>query len=185
MRGGPVASKRALCAAGPPRPRAAAAAASGTLCSAEWAALGGGKAVWKRVLEPGSGKMPQQGADVEVEYVATLGERDWSVEDVVQVWLPAQQGMEVYEDAFVAHGVDGSKLLSDFTEGFATDTLGVASKLHAKKLANAAKKLHAELYEPGTAFDSSAAKGPFMFKLGKGKVIPIWGARMLLATPCL
>ena len=169
--------QRALCAAplpAAPLPRSLSAASSRTVCSAEWAALGGGKAVWKRVLEPGSGEMPQPGADVEIEYVATLGERDWSVEDVVAVWLPAQQGMEVYEGAFVAQGVDGSKLLSDFTEGFVTDTLGVASKLHAKKLASAAKRLQAdaELLETGTEFDSSAAKGPFKFKLGKGKVRP-------------
>lgn len=81
--------QRALCAAplpAAPLPRSLSAASSRTVCSAEWAALGGGKAVWKRVLEPGSGEMPQPGADVEIEYVATLGERDWSVEDVVAVW---------------------------------------------------------------------------------------------------
>ena len=80
--------------------------------------------------------------------------------------------MEVYADAFVAQKVDGTKLLSAFTEEFVTVTLGVATKLHAKKLANAAKKLQAdaELHETGTEFDSSAAKGPFKFTMGKGQV---------------
>jgi len=85
--------------------------------------------------------------------------------------------MEVYADSFVAQNVDGAKLLSAFTEEFVTETLGVAKKLHAKKLANASKKLQAdaELHKTGTEFDSSAAKGPFKFTLGKGQVGGVGG----------
>jgi len=67
-----------------------AAAPQTVVCSAQWEAIGGGKAgnaVCKRVLEKGWGKMPQKGVDVEVEYVGTLGERDWSVGDVLECWL--------------------------------------------------------------------------------------------------
>jgi hypothetical protein len=67
-----------------------AAAPQTVVCSAQWEAIGGGKAgtaVCKRVLEKGWGKMTQQGVDVEVEYVGTLGERDWSVGDVLECWL--------------------------------------------------------------------------------------------------
>jgi len=67
-----------------------AAALQTVVCSAQWEAIGGGKegtAVCKREMEKGRGKMPQQGVDVEVEYVGTLGERDWSVGDVLECWL--------------------------------------------------------------------------------------------------
>ena len=67
--------------------RPCAAAPQTVVCSGQWEEIGGGKAVCKRVLEKGWGKMPQQGVDVEVEYVGTLGERDWSVGDVLECWL--------------------------------------------------------------------------------------------------
>ena len=55
-----------------------------------WVPLGGGKAgdaVCKRTLEAGSGEVAQKGAEVEVEYVGTLAEKDWTVDDVLECWL--------------------------------------------------------------------------------------------------
>lgn len=128
----------------------------------------------KRVLEAGTGIRVQRGDEVEVEYVGTIADKDWRVEDVIECWLEAQQGMEIYADAFAKNLVDGHKLLSGdvFDEQYVTDVLGVTNRLHAKKLASAARKLQSsESEQPtGTEFDSGTMK----VRLGAGKVIKGW-----------
>ena len=82
--------------------------------------------------------------------------------------------MDMYAEAFVANQVDGQKLLSPdiFTEQFVLESLGVSNKLHAKKLATAARKLQSHEAEQviGDVFDSGTLK----FTLGEGKVIRGW-----------
>lgn len=161
-----------------------------------WQTLAGGgaagTAVSKRVIEPGSGAQAAPGAEVQIHYVGTLAEREWSADDVAACWLDAQtfrapfgvvpkegqyyaqQEMAVYRAAFLAHQVDGRKLLSAefFTEEYVAGTLGVSDKQHAKKLVSAAQKLraHVEKQETGSEFDSCEA-GPLRFVLGDGSVI--------------
>ena len=64
----------------------------------------------------------------------------------------------MYAEAFVANQVDGQKLLSPdiFTEQFVLESLGVSNKLHAKKLATAARKLQSHEAEQviGDVFDA-------------------------------
>jgi FKBP-type peptidyl-prolyl cis-trans isomerase len=162
-----------------------------------WQTLAGGgaagTAVSKRVIEPGSGAQAAPGAEVQIMYTGTLTEREWSADDVAACWLEAQtfrapfgvvpkegqyyaqQEMAVYRAAFLAHQVDGRKLLSAefFTEEYVAGTLGVSDKQHAKKLVSAAQKLraHVEKQETGGEFDSSREAGPLRFVLGDGSVI--------------
>ena len=55
-----------------------------------WDALGGGatgQGVRKLVLEQGLGKQAEFGSQVEVEFVGTFAELEWSVDDVIECWL--------------------------------------------------------------------------------------------------
>jgi hypothetical protein len=142
----------------------------------DWISLAENGSVQKRILEPGTGEVPQEGSEVEVEYVGTLvGEGDWSVEDVVDCWLKNQQGLDHLADAFVAAEIDGSKLMdtSFFTEDFLMNELGLSNKIQCKKLVMASKRLTKQQddFPAGIEFDSSAERGPFKFTLGAGKVI--------------
>jgi hypothetical protein len=142
----------------------------------DWISLAENGSVQKRILEPGTGEVPQQGSEVEVEYVGTLvGEGDWGVQDVVDCWLKNQQGLDHLADAFVAAEIDGSKLMdtSFFTEDFLMNELELTNKIQCKKLVMAAKRLAKQQddFKAGTEFDSSTERGPFKFTLGAGKVI--------------
>ena len=172
----------------PPRPLAAAAVRRGDACTrtrahasvagagpeaGEWQTLacGGaaGTAVCKRVIEPGSAKRAAAGAEVQIEYVGILAERQWSADDVAACWLEAQtfrapfgvvpkegeyyaqQEMAVYRDAFLAHQVDGGKLLDEdvFTEEYVVQTLGVSNKQVAHEFWSAS--LPSRSLSPGQA----------------------------------
>lgn len=140
----------------------------------DWVSLADG--VKKRVIEQGEGHVAQDKSVVEVEYRGTLvGERDWTVQDVVDCWLSNQQGLDHFKDAFVERQIDGSKLLDAnfFTEEFVTTELQVSNKLQCKKLVMASRRLakQQEEYPIGTEFDSSKERGPFRFTLGEGRVI--------------
>lgn len=133
-----------------------------------------GNAVMKLVVEEGTGGDAQQGAKVEVEYAGTIGENKWSPLDVVECWLSAQQGMDIYASAFLENSVDGEKLATiteDDLQG-----MGLSNKIHCKKLVAAAKRLQKQHEDVpvGTQFDTSKDKGPFTFVLGQGKVIKAW-----------
>ncbi|KAL7548342.1 hypothetical protein ACHAWF_011629 [Thalassiosira exigua] len=70
--------------------------------------------VRKRVLEAGGGSVPAKGSTVEVEYAGTLvGERGWSINDVVACWLSNLQGLDHLAPAFAENEIDGSKLMDD------------------------------------------------------------------------
>jgi FKBP-type peptidyl-prolyl cis-trans isomerase len=139
----------------------------------DWISLAENGSVQKRILEPGTGTVPQEGSEVEVEYVGTLvGEKAWSSDDVVECWLKNQQGLDHLADAFVAAEIDGSKLMdaSFFTEDFLMNDLGLSNKIQCKKLVMASKRLAKQQddFPAGTEFDSSADRGPFKFSLGAG-----------------
>jgi FKBP-type peptidyl-prolyl cis-trans isomerase len=145
-------------------------------CEEEWIPLCDNGAVKKKILEEGSGDaLAQPGSEVEVDYVGTLGEQDWSVEDVVECWLKNQQGLDAVAPAFLSSGVDGTMLMdsSVFTDEFVTNELGVSNKIQCKKLIMASKRLAKQQqdFPVGTEFDSSAERGPYKFTLGKGKAI--------------
>jgi hypothetical protein len=142
----------------------------------DWTLVTDDGAVQKRILEPGTGNLAQDGSEVVVDYVGDLvGQDGWSAQDVVDCWLKSQQGLDHLADAFVAANVDGPKLLDPnaFTEEFVTTEIGVSNKIQCKKLVMAAKRLAKQAVEfpVGTEFDSSAEKGPFQFTLGAGKAI--------------
>jgi FKBP-type peptidyl-prolyl cis-trans isomerase len=140
----------------------------------DWVSLDDG--LKKRVIECGEGNVAQKGSQVEVEYTGTLyGEKDWTVQDVVDCWLKHQQGLDHLKDAFMGAQVDGAKLMdtSFFTEEFVSNELNVSNKIQCKKLVMAAKRLakQQEDYAVGTEFDSSKERGPFKFTLGENKAI--------------
>jgi len=144
--------------------------------SAGWVSLSGDNSgVRKRVIVEGIGDVAPKGSEVEIDYVGTLAEQNWSAQDVVDCWLREQQGVESLAAAFLLKGVDGEKLLDDmlFTPEFVGEELGVGNKIQCKKLVMAARRLSKEKAEhpPGTEFDSSAGRGPYKFKLGEGKAI--------------
>lgn len=136
--------------------------------------------VKKLIIEPGTeGSIPQQGSQVEISYVGTLGgsQSEWSVDDVIECWLQYQQGLnDILEQPFREKNIDGTVLMDDstFTEEFVTNELGVSNKMQCKKTIMAAKRLWKQMEEfPKDAqFDSSLERGKsFTFTLGGGKVI--------------
>lgn len=140
----------------------------------DWVSLADG--VRKRVIEEGKKDVAQEGSEVEVDYLGMLhGEKDWTVQDVVDCWLKNQQGLDHLADAFVEAGIDGNKLMDAdfFTEDFVTNELGVSNKIQCKKLVMAAKRIGKQQddFPVGTEFDSSKERGPFKFTLGQGKAI--------------
>jgi hypothetical protein len=142
----------------------------------DWTSLAENGSVQKRILEAGTGDIPQVGSDVEVDYVGTLvGDGGWSVQDVIDCWLKNQQGLDILSDAFVAAEIDGSKLMdvTCFTEDFIMSELGLSNKIQCKKLVMASKRLAKQQvdFPAGTEFDSSKERGPFKFTLGAGKAI--------------
>lgn len=141
---------------------------------ADWVSLADG--VQKRIIQEGKGEVAEEGSEVEVDYVGTLyGEKDWSVDDVVECWLKNQQGLDHLADGFVKAGIDGKKLMNPdlFTEDFVANELGVSNKIQCKKIVMAAKRIakQQEEFDIGTEFDSSKERGPFKFTLGEGKAI--------------
>jgi FKBP-type peptidyl-prolyl cis-trans isomerase len=137
------------------------------------------EAVKKLILEEGSGDIPSQGSNVEIEYVGKLGnsQEGWSVDDVIECWLQSLQGLsDVLETPFREMNVDGKMLMDEsiFTEEFVSNDLGVANKIQCKKTIMATKRLRNQIedFPVGFEFDSSLERGKsFSFVLGKGKAI--------------
>jgi len=133
--------------------------------------------VRKHIMEEGEGDLPSKGSTVELEYTGTLlGEKDWSVNDVVECWLSNLQGLDQFTPQFLENEIDGTKLMDDsfFTEEYCMDQLGISNKIQAKKMIMASRRLikQQEEYAPGTEFDSSKTRDKnYSFVLGKGKVI--------------
>ena len=132
-------------------------------------------AIRKNIISPGNGDAPQDGDEVSINYVGTLAERSWTVQDVVDCWLSEQQGFDSLGPKFIEANVDGSKLLDEtyFTESFVAEVLGVENRIQCKKMVMAAKRLAKEIqeYPTGIEFDSTNERGAYNFCLGKGKVI--------------
>jgi len=141
---------------------------------------GGGDAgaspVRKLVLVPGSGDVPSGGWKIEIGYAGTLHGSpadDWSARDVAECWLPCIQGMAILAPKFVERGIDG-RMLANLTEEYCMGTLGIENKIQAKKLVMASRRLAKQGVDhpPGTAFDSSDARGAnYSFVLGRGRVV--------------
>lgn len=129
--------------------------------------------VRKLVLEEGIGELPSDGSSVEIEYTGTLvGEKDWSVHDVVECWLSELQGLDHLSEEFLQNN---TTLFDEnvFTEEYCTTTLGISNKIQAKKLIMARNRLSKSQVEhpAGTVFDSSVERGKnFSFTLGKGAI---------------
>ena len=160
----------------------------------EWTSLTNDDTIWhtpppvrKRILVEGTGGIPSENEDsiIELQYTGTLlGERNlWSCNDVVQCWLGQLQGLEHLSPKFIEQDIDGNKLMDEsyFTEQFCMETLGMESKVQAKKLVMAARRLTKQQveYPSGTVFDSSGAREGtnYTFVLtkkngGRSKVIP-------------
>ena len=133
-------------------------------------------AVQKQVLEEGSGtQVAQPGQTVEIDYIGTLGEIDWGVEGVIECWLVEQQGLEGLADGFREKKIDAAKLMDPtfFTEDFVAETFGLSNKIQIKKLVMASKRLAkaAVEYPVGHQFDANKEGDPFIFVVGKKKVI--------------
>jgi hypothetical protein len=131
--------------------------------------------VRKLILEEGKGGLPSDGSTVELEYKGKLvGEKHWTVQDVVECWLSTLQGLDHLSSSFFQNNVDFSVLTDEniFTEEYCATTLGVTNKIQAKKLIMAAKRLSKSQAEYGKVFDSSTERGKnFSFVLGGGKAI--------------
>jgi hypothetical protein len=134
--------------------------------------------VKKQIITQGSGEIPSNGDEVEIEYIGTLGssQETWSVDDVVECWLKTQQGLyDILESPFRENGVNGKLLMDEnaFTEDF-VGGLGISNRIQCKKTIMAAKRLAKQNleFEEGAEFDSSISRGKtYKFTLGSGKVI--------------
>ena len=107
----------------------------------------------KLILQSGTeGSVPEQGSQVEISYVGTLGgsQSEWSVDDVIECWLQYQQGLnDILEQPFREKNIDGKILMDDttFTEEFVANDLGVTNKMQCKKTIMAAKRLWKQMEE--------------------------------------
>jgi hypothetical protein len=132
--------------------------------------------VRKLILAEGSGELPSDGSNIEIEYTGTLvGEQDWSAKDICECWLSQLQGLDHLSPEFLQKNIDFSMLSDEnvFTEEYCTTELGIRNKIQAKKLIMARNRLIKSQieYPAGTVFDSSAERGKnFSFKLGKGAI---------------
>lgn len=143
----------------------------------DWVSLAPNDAVRKHVIQEGEqdgDRNPENGDTIVIKYIGTLmvGEDWWSVDDVVECWLQAQQGMEGLGSAFREHSVNGNLLLDpdQFTEDFCTDQLAITNKLQGKKLIMAARRLQKvrKDFPLGTIFDSN---DQYELELGKKRII--------------
>ncbi|KAL3808658.1 hypothetical protein ACHAXA_001230 [Cyclostephanos tholiformis] len=121
--------------------------------------------VRKLVLVRGVGDdIPRDGMDIELRYNGTLfgtPPDTWSVNDVVDCWLPNIQGMGHLSPIFEKLNIDG-RTLANLTEEYCLDAMGMdVTRMQAKKLVMASRRLVRQRYDhpSGTVFDSSDARG--------------------------
>ena len=140
---------------------------------------------WRSLTEDGGVKMrssshdsskdlkyPTVGKDdVTVDYVGSYAERNWTIEDVNECWLPDQGLTDLAPKLFVAFNINGTKLMDEtkFTKKFIFEGLGVTKECKNNNLLCAAQELkETETSHPaGMVFD----KNRFTFRLGKGMAI--------------
>jgi hypothetical protein len=113
-----------------------------------------------------------KGKDVTVEYIGSIASRNWSVNDVIDCWLP-DQGLStsLAPELFKAFDVDYKRLTNSTKFGikFIKEGLGVLKESKQTTLFEAAQSLKQSdmLHVPGTVFD----KNTFSFRPNKGQVI--------------
>lgn len=113
-----------------------------------------------------------KGKDVTVEYIGSIASRNWSVNDVIDCWLP-DQGLStsLAPELFKAFDVDYNRLTNSTKFGikFIKEGLGVLKESKQTTLFEAAQSLKQSdmSHVSGTVFD----KNTFSFRPNKGQVI--------------
>ena len=111
-----------------------------------------------------------KGKDVTVEYIGSIAPRNWSVNDIIDCWLPDQGLTSLAPELFKAFEIDGEKLTGErFSKKFIFEGLGILKEAKINNLHEAAQdlKLSETTHLEGTVFD----KNQFTFRLGKGMSI--------------
>lgn len=112
-----------------------------------------------------------KGKDVTVEYIGYISSRNWSVDDVIDCWLPDQGISSLAPELFRAFKIDGKRLVNSkrFSTKFILEGLGVTKEAKQTTLFEAAQdlKISDETHPEGIVFD----KNLFTFRPGKGQVI--------------
>ena len=128
--------------------------------------------VQKEILFDGQGEVYPTGSKITMSYSGSLGDANWSAEEVVSCWLKEQQGLDQLSDGFVEQEIDEAKLtnLDVFTEDFVSSNLGVTNKIQCKKLVMAAKRL-ANTRNEFTTGHVSDTNPEYSYEVGSGKLI--------------
>lgn len=168
----------------------------------EWTSLTEDGGVKIRVLSPssppddnndGNNKEEEdlpdlKGKDVTVEYIGSIAQRNWSVNDVIDCWLPDQGLTSLAPELFRAFEVDYTRLTNSTKFGikFIKEGLGVLKESKQSTLFESAQSLKQSDMEhvAGTVFD----KNTFSFRPNKGQVIQAFdlaiGTYMKMGQTC-